>query len=929
MRARMFGKWISIVVIGWTGAGVVASCGSQGESSVFIDGGNGTNDSSTGAGDGTIGTDDGPSLITGNDGGEGGGTCVPKTCQQLGYNCGNAIDNCHNVINCTGAGPGPGGCPAGQGCGNGGQPNVCGGNVSIDGGPIHCTPTTCQALGYTCGFTGDGCGNALDCNGDGGGCAPPAFCGGGGFNQCGGNNGLGQDGGVPCSPTTCQALGYTCGYADDGCGNLLDCNPASGGCTPPQYCGGGGFNQCGGNNGLGPDGAPNCKPLTCPQQNIGCGPAGDGCGGLIPNCGTCNLPQICGGAGVPGQCGNNLCTGLCLQQQNCGGGVQTTITGTVYAGTPPIFGTPDPVPNVLVYVPNAPLQPFSQGVTCSQCGAEVSGSPLVQATTAFNGTFTLTNVPSGNGIPIVIQLGRWRRTFTVNVPSCTTTAFPAGTFVMPHNQGEGDIPLTAFSSGSVDTLECVLFKMGVDQAEFTTNGNGGRVHMYVGNGASLGNGTPAEPALMGNGGTFMAYDQILLPCWGVDPTTAGSSNRKPAAEQANLVTYGNAGGHFFATHYSYAWLYQNNPYNTTAAWDVNYHANLSTGVAQVQVPPVNPKGTIFTEWLHLVGALPNPPNLTIQTPRHDVDSVLLQSVDWMDGADPVDGTPMLYHYTFDTPVGAATQCGHAIYSDFHVANNKSTNPTVVFPSECMTNETTGNACSTANPCPMTPQEKVLEYMIWDLASCVPGPPTPPTCTPQSCQQQHIACGPAGDGCGNLIQSCGTCTPPQTCGGGGVPGQCGAPDGGNCVPETCAQQNISCGPAGDGCGNEIPSCGVCAPPQTCGGGGVPGQCGYPDAGTCQSKTCAQQNIFCGPAGDGCGNLIPSCGTCTPPQTCGGGGVPGQCGAPDAGSCAPKSCAAQGIQCGTASDGCGNVVQCPPCPTGQTCNATTGQCVQNSQ
>jgi hypothetical protein len=47
----------------------------------------------------------------------------------------------------------------------------------------------------------------------------------------------------------------------------------------------------------------------------------------------------------------------------------------------------------------------------------------------------------------------------------------------------------------------------------------------------------------------------------------------------------------------------------------------------------------------------------------------------------------------------------------------------------------------------------------------------PSCVPRTCQQQNIACGPAGDGCGNLLD-CGTCTSPDTCGGGGVPGQCG-------------------------------------------------------------------------------------------------------------------------------------------------------------
>ena len=107
------------------------------------------------------------------------------------------------------------------------------------------------------------------------------------------------------------------------------------------------------------------------------------------------------------------------------------------------------------------------------------------------------------------------------------------------------------------------------------------------------------------------------------------------------------------------------------------------------------------------------------------------------------------------------------------------------------------------------------------------------------------------------------------------GQCGYPDGGSCTPQTVQRdQNISCGPAGDGCGNEI-MCGTCAPPLVCGGGGTYGMCGQPDGGDCVPLTCMQQNISCGPAGDGCGNLI-MCGNCSGTQTCGGGGVSGQCG-----------------------------------------------------
>jgi hypothetical protein len=897
-----------MLVITWTASVAVAACGSSSsQPSKFQDASVDAEDSAMGAPDSSQGGDH--NLVNGDGGNDGG--CIGKTCQELGYNCGPNSDGCGNTIQC-------GTCPSGESCGNGGF-SKCGPTIIVgsDGG-IVCTPTTCKALGYNCGYAGDGCGNLLDCNADDAGpsCPTPQFCGGGGFDQCGGNDGLLSDGGTPCTPTTCKALGYNCGYAGDGCGNLLDCNPNDGssGCTLPQYCGGGGFNLCGGNIDEGPDGGSNCVPESCQKQGFNCGPAGDGCGNL-QQCGTCVGNNTCGGGGKPGVCGNSTCTGLCLQQAVCSTpGVFTTIQGKVIAGTPSQYGSPDPVPNVLVYVPNAPLKPFTSGATCSQCGADVSGSPLVQTTTAFDGTFTLTDVPSnvppGAEIPVVIQLGRWRRQFSFNVPACQTTQ--VGNLVMPHNHTEGDIPLTAISTGSVDAIECVLLKMGVDQAEFTNSLGTGRIQLYSGgggSGASPPSGGLAEPALMENGGSFLKYDQILLPCWG-GPFT------KTNTELANLVTYANSGGHFFATHFSYTWLYENNPFNTTAQWNVGHSADNGPDPFTVELPPTNPSGTVFSNWLHLVGSMPNPQTVEISYPRHDVNKVLLQSTDWIDGKDPIDQSQMLLHYTFNTPVSATTQCGHVIYSDFHVANS-ATGPATFFPAECDSN-------------PLTTQEKILEYMIWDLSSCVPGPPTPPTCTPITCADQNITCGPAGDGCGNEITSCGTCALPQTCGGGGVPGQCGAPDGGVCTPKTCAEQNIACGPAGDGCGNEIPNCGNCTPPEGCGGGGVPGQCGLPpEGGTCTPRTCAQQNIFCGPAGDGCGNEIPSCGVCVAPQTCGGGGVAGQCGTLDGGICSPKSCAAQGIQCGTTGDGCGNTLQCPNCPSGQTCNTTDGQCVPTSE
>ncbi|MGA3119707.1 MAG: hypothetical protein ABSF69_02960 [Polyangiaceae bacterium] len=889
-------------------------------------------------------------------------TCTPQTCESLGDDCGPVGDGCGNILQC-------GSCAAPYYCG-GAAPNRCGGSTGFgpDGGPI-CTPTTCAALEDNCGPVGDGCGNLLQC----GSCTMPEFCGGAGPNKCGGSTGYGADGGPinTCVPTTCAALLDNCGPVGDGCGNLLQC----GSCTMPEYCGGAGPNKCGGSTGYGADGGPvhPCTPDTCSGLGYNCGSIGDGCGNLL-QCGVCGVLDTCGGAGTAGQCGHP-CPGdggLCPYQESCDGGTTTVLTGRVEAGISrflnpnlaanPLPFPPDPVPNVLVYIPNSPLTAFTPGVTpgqCPQCAADVSGSPLVSTYTNYDGTFTLSGVPTppaGTPISIVIQLGRWRREFQIATPTACTTSpvapvgLPAGILNLPRNPGEGDIPLTAVSTGNVDALECVLLKLGVDQAQFTSNTPAagtplGRIHVYAGGagsnggnpGATVPNANP-EASLMGTA-TYLNYDQILFPCWGAPAT-------KTPAELANLVTYADSGGHFFATHYSYSWLRNNGEFNAVANWDIpngtNDADNPGNGPWTLNVRPQPPivaaplHAGVFYQWLNYVCALSNStgvctpaapynvlpfnlpppagtgvegPEVSIASPRFDVASVPPTSVDWIDGNDQnktsaVFGDALVEHFTFNTPVPVADagtlQCGHAIYSDFHVANvTVNTLPVAerTFPGECAPG--------------FTPQEKILEYMLFDLASCVQ--PAVVACRPQTCVEQGLACGPSSDGCGNSLD-CGTCPTGLSCGGGGTPGQCGAPEGGTCTPITCSEQHLSCGPAGDGCGDQIAGgCGTCPAGETCGGGGTPGVCGAPDAGACVPETCVQQHISCGPAGDGCGNLL-QCGTCPAGQTCGGGGAPGVCGG---GVCTPYTCMTLGYNCGPAGDGCGNLLQCGTCPAGETC------------
>jgi hypothetical protein len=541
----------------------------------------------------------------------------------------------------------------------------------------------------------------------------------------------------------------------------------------------------------------------------------------------------------------------------------TTISGVVYA---PELKSPDPLYNALVYIPNSPggaLDPFPQGVRCDACSAEVSGQPLVSTVSAPDGSFALTGAPAGSQIPIVLQLGRWRREVFVNVSPCVDNALTPDQTRMPRKQGEtspyDNIPLTAISTGDVDALECVLRKMGIDDSQFGNptspayKSGGPRIQLYVGNpsssslasgGAAYDGSTPTEASLYKSAATLEQYDQVLLAC-------QGGADTRTRAELANMQTYANAGGRVYATHYSYDWIFTNTPWSETADWSNPDTGNDPTSsVAYVDQSTAD--GKALSAWLLAAKATTTPGQAQLTNSRHDFSPPFAHGGEqWLYSMTPDSDTPL--HYTFNTPIDAATPCGRVLYSDFHV-NESSANGTV-FPDECE-----GTTLSA--------QEKVLEFMIFGLASCVQvvPPPPPPTCTPLSCAQAKAQCGPAGDGCGHVIQ-CGNCGPGQACGAGGS-SMCG-PVGNPCTPLTCAEVK-SCGQVGDGCGGLL-SC-ACPPGQTCGGGGVTGQCGQP---TCTPVDCAKQSATCGVVADGCGGTV-DCGSCTAPQTCGGGGTPNQCG-----------------------------------------------------
>jgi hypothetical protein len=373
----------------------------------------------------------------------------------------------------------------------------------------------------------------------------------------------------------------------------------------------------------------------------------------------------------------------------------------------------------MVYIPNAPVEPFPTEVSCPLAGAAPSGSPLVGAITGVDGSFKLNNVPVGQNIPLVIVTGRWRRQLHIpTTTACTNTPLPASFAVMPKNQSQGDIPRIAIATGQDDVVECALRMMEISPSEFTDASGPGRINLFGGGGAPgsgivLDPATPTQASLMGDATVLHQYDVLMLPCEGADYT-------KPAPELSNLIDYANAGGRVFTSHFSYSWMWNNAEFNNVAQWIGGPGTNIIPVVGQGTVNTSFAEGETLAEWLPLVGATTTPGDIPIVTPFQDTNGVIgviAPTQEWLTVSYQIHlfpGPPppivtSTAQFVFDTPIAptgtTVNQCGRVLYNDYHVENPPSkVTASTIFPNECPDEALTG----------MTPQEKMLEYDLFEL-----------------------------------------------------------------------------------------------------------------------------------------------------------------------------------------------------------------------
>jgi hypothetical protein len=486
--------------------------------------------------------------------------------------------------------------------------------------------------------------------------------------------------------------------------------------------------------------------------NSGGGGSGGGAGGGGGSGGGLSL-EGGGGGGAGGGGGTHTGTGCpsgLTCNVSCSGKTTTTLSGTVYdpAGRNALY-------NVAVYVPETPLTPLPKGVptgsdACS-CGALFASGALTNTTTAVDGTFTLTNVPVGASVPLVIQVGKWRRLLHVSVTGCEDNAQPDRSLTLPSSvlpsDTDDNMPDIAVSTGYADTLECLMTRVGLPASEYVAgSGTTGHVHIFSGGDASGGGGfskggmvgRAESPAMAGAPASYtnlwssqaqlMAYDIVLLSCEGGE-----TYNANPPALEAYL----DAGGRAFGSHFHYAWfsgpLESSQSYSAPSDWGTNLATwsadnggmddgdvggTISTTLNGSTMPFA--KGLALEQWLMLQGALGQggvpSTELSIYQPRYNatVSASNEPSQPWI-----TSGSSTMF-FSFDTPVnpppapdgGAGQYCGRAVFSDLHVAGDPSTTDTPPPPGGCDTGD-------------LSPQEKALEFMLFDLSSCVIPDSVPP------------------------------------------------------------------------------------------------------------------------------------------------------------------------------------------------------------
>jgi len=313
---------------------------------------------------------------------------------------------------------------------------------------------------------------------------------------------------------------------------------------------------------------------------------------------------------------------------------------------------------------------------------------------------------------------------------------------MTGNTMSVDMPQIAISTGSADSLECLVRRLGIADKEITTDKEAGKIHLFADLGATVdatGTGTAAFDTSFAGGsrafsdsktlwgttatdpGKLGSYDIVILSC-------EGAQHVETKSQQAmdRLKAYSDLGGRVFLSHWHNIWIEGSTTGNNKngskpAVWDklATWSNDNTTGPTVDTIDEQhNPKGQSFATWMLNVGGskpgmrdLIEIKDMTGKDTAISVDNNNVEQwVYWQKDAT----TQATQNFQFSTPNEKPLEdrCGKVVFSDMHVSGgpdraDMNDNKTIFpYPKSC------GPATD------LSAQEKALAFMFFDISSCV-------------------------------------------------------------------------------------------------------------------------------------------------------------------------------------------------------------------
>lgn len=394
-------------------------------------------------------------------------------------------------------------------------------------------------------------------------------------------------------------------------------------------------------------------------------------------------------------------------------GHPTHVTGTTYAPN-----GMDPLPGLIVAAfPNDHTFPAAAAtVQCQTCVSGVPGS--IAFTSAMpDGTFSLSGpgLDGGGTVTIVVMSGGFRRVVrNVTIPRCGDMMLPASQTSLPGaRSGDDSIPRIAVASATAgattgdvnDKFAHVLDVIGISGYD------------RFGPDKSATTRTPPMDlmTLLSTPATLNTYDVIIVPCGSLG--NFGVSGVLTPQMVTNLQAWLGMGGRLYASDLSYDVVAQAAPAAITWAVGPSSHVGADpadVGQGGTSAMPLTIMANVddpgLLAWLQLVHAVPagstQIPITDLKDPWAAIDSVPPANImadahgvhheTVFVSADVTWHTAGSGHHPLtvqsDVQDGSGNYCGRMVFSSYHVETN-----------------------TTAT---LSPQERVLEYLFFQLSTCI-------------------------------------------------------------------------------------------------------------------------------------------------------------------------------------------------------------------